>query len=217
MNGSKFATRLMLLGAPGAGKGTQAVRLVDELGIPQISTGDLLRNAVAAGTALGKEAQSYMGAGKLVPDELVLSLVVARLAEPDAAKGYILDGFPRNLSQAEALVSRGIVLDRVLSLDVPKEALMERLTGRRICRACQASYHLSFNPTKVEGICDRCGGETYQRKDDSADVIANRLDVYEAQTAPLLDYYEKMGILRRVNGTGSIEGIYAALKDALVM
>lgn len=212
-----IATRLMLLGAPGAGKGTQAVRLVDELGIPQISTGDLLRNAVAQGTDLGKEAQTYMAAGKLVPDELVLSLVVARLSEPDAAKGYILDGFPRNISQAEALVARGIKLDRVLSLDVPKEELMGRLTGRRICRACQASYHLTFNPSKKEGVCDRCGGELYQRKDDSADVIANRLEVYEAQTAPLLDYYEKAGILRRIPGTGSIEGIYAAIQNALVM
>lgn len=212
-----IATRLMLLGAPGAGKGTQAVRLVDELGIPQISTGDLLRNAVAQGTDLGKEAQTYMAAGKLVPDELVLSLVVARLSEPDAAKGYILDGFPRNISQAEALVARGIKLDRVLSLDVPKEELIGRLTGRRICRACQASYHLTFNPSKKEGVCDRCGGELYQRKDDSADVIANRLEVYEAQTAPLLDYYEKAGILRRIPGTGSIEGIYAAIQNALVM
>lgn len=212
-----IATRLMLLGAPGAGKGTQAVRLVDELGIPQISTGDLLRNAVAQGTDLGKEAQTYMAAGKLVPDELVLSLVVARLSEPDAANGYILDGFPRNISQAEALVARGIKLDRVLSLDVPKEELIGRLTGRRICRACQASYHLTFNPSKKEGVCDRCGGELYQRKDDSADVIANRLEVYEAQTAPLLDYYEKAGILRRIPGTGSIEGIYAAIQNALVM
>lgn len=209
------ATRLMLLGAPGAGKGTQAVRLVDELHIPQVSTGDLLRAAVSKKTPLGIEAKTYMEQGKLVPDELVLSLVEARLQESDAAPGYILDGFPRNIAQAEALIARGIVLERVVSLNVPKERLIERLTGRRICRACQASYHVAFNPTKVEGICDRCGGETYQRQDDTLEVISNRLSVYTAQTAPLLEFYEKRGILRVIDGEGEIDAIYARLLDAL--
>ncbi len=210
-----LATKLILLGPPGAGKGTQSARIVDALGIPQVSTGDLLRAARKAGTELGNQAKAFMDAGKLVPDELVLSLVEERLAQPDAQKGYILDGFPRNTAQAEALGSRGVVVERVVSLTVPNAELMDRLTGRRVCRECGASFHMTFAPTKVEAVCDRCGGETYQRKDDNAEVISQRLETFEAQTAPLVAFYEQAGVLRTVDGRGGVEEIYAAIEAAL--
>lgn len=204
--------RLVLLGAPGAGKGTQAKKLIEKHGIPQISTGDLLRAAVAAGTQLGKEAKSFMDKGELVPDRVVLGMVAERLKQDDSKKGYILDGFPRNTAQAQALDTMlrelKMSLDAALSVDVPKEDLMKRLTGRRTCRSCNQMYNVYFSPSKKEGVCDKCGGELYQRDDDREETIRKRLDVYEAQTAPLIDYYKKAGILKSVNGTGDIDAIF---------
>lgn len=210
-----LAKRLILLGPPGAGKGSQSARLVEELGIPQISTGDLLREARKAGTELGRKAQAYMDAGELVPDELVLQLVEERLRADDAKEGYILDGFPRNEPQAKALEERRIAVARVVSIEVPREELVRRLTGRRVCRQCGATYHVDFKPTAKPGVCDRCGGETYQRSDDSLDVIDSRLRVYEENTAPLVAHYERTGKLRRVDGAGSFDAVYGNIKAAL--
>lgn len=211
--------RLVLLGAPGAGKGTQAKKLVEKYGIPQISTGDLLRAAVAAGTPLGKEAKSYMDKGELVPDSVVLGMVEERLKQDDCKKGYILDGFPRNTAQAEALdkmlASLNMPLTAALSVDVPFDDLMKRLTGRRTCKACGQMYNVYFNPPKKEGVCDKCGGELFQRDDDKEETIRKRLEVYNAQTAPLIDYYRKMGILKSVAGTGSIDDIFKKVCDVL--
>lgn len=213
--------RLVLLGAPGAGKGTQAKILVEKYAVPQISTGDLLRAAVAAGTALGKEAKSYMDKGELVPDSVVLGMVEERLKQDDCKKGYILDGFPRNTKQAEALdnmlSSLGMSLTAALSVDVPFEDLMKRLTGRRTCKACGQMYNIYFNASKKEGVCDKCGGELFQRDDDKEETIKKRLEVYNAQTAPLIDYYGKKGILKSVAGTGSIDDIFKKVCDALAL
>lgn len=209
------AHRLILLGPPGAGKGTQSERLVKALSVPQISTGDLLRGARNAGTELGNQAKVYMDTGALVPDELVLALVEERLAAPDAARGYILDGFPRNEAQAEALTARKVELERVVNLVVSDELLVDRLSGRRICRKCGASYHVAFRPTAHEGVCDVCGGEVYQRPDDAAGVIAQRLEVYREQTAPLVAYYEKAGILRTVAGHGEMDEVFERIVEAL--
>jgi len=204
--------RLVLLGAPGAGKGTQAKKLIVKYGIPQISTGDILRKAVADGTPLGKEAKIVMDKGELVPDSIVIGLVKERLAQDDCKKGYILDGFPRNTSQAETLdkVLSGMKasLDVALSVDIDKDILMKRLTGRRTCKKCQQMYNVYFSPSKKDGICDKCGGELFQRDDDKEATIKNRLDVYEKSTAPLIAYYGKKGILKSVNGVGSIDGIF---------
>jgi adenylate kinase len=211
--------RLVLLGAPGAGKGTQAKKLVEKYGLPQISTGDLLRAAVAAGTPLGKEAKSYMDKGELVPDTVVLGMVEERIKQDDCKKGFILDGFPRNVAQAEALdkmlASLNMPLTAALSVDVPFEDLMKRLTGRRTCKACGQMYNIYFTPPQKEGICDKCGGELFQRGDDKEDTIKKRLEVYNAQTAPLIDYYGKKGILKSVAGTGSIDEIFKKVCDAL--
>ncbi|MCL4456287.1 MAG: adenylate kinase [Nitrospirae bacterium] len=211
--------RLVLLGAPGAGKGTQAKIIVEKYGVPQISTGDLLRAAVAAGTALGKEAKSYMDKGELVPDSVVLGMVEERLKQDDCKKGYILDGFPRNTKQAEALdnmlSSLSMSLTAALSVDVPFEDLMKRLTGRRTCKACGQMYNVYFNAPKKEGVCDKCGGELFQRDDDKEDTIKKRLEVYNAQTAPLIDYYGKKNILKSVSGTGSIDDIFKKVCEAL--
>lgn len=211
--------RLVLLGAPGAGKGTQAKKLIEKYGIPQISTGDILRQAVANGTPLGKEAKSYMDKGELVPDSVVLGLVEERLKQNDTGKGYILDGFPRNTAQAGALdtilKNLGKPLTAAVSVDVPLEDLMKRLTGRRTCKSCGQMYNVYFNSPKKEGVCDKCGGELYQRDDDKEATIRKRLEVYEAQTAPLADYYSKMGILKSVNGTGSIDDIFNKLTKAI--
>jgi adenylate kinase len=206
---------LVFLGAPGAGKGTQAKRLVEKYGIPQISTGDLLRAAVAAGTALGKEAKSYMDRGELVPDSVVLGMVKERLSQDDCKKGFILDGFPRNVAQAEALdkmlAEMNMPLDIALNLDVPFDDLMKRLTGRRTCKSCGQMYNVYYSPSKVEGKCDKCGGELFQRDDDKEETIKKRLDVYRAQTEPLIDYYSKKGILKSVSGTGSIDEIFNSI------
>ena len=204
--------RLVLLGAPGAGKGTQAKKLVDKFGIPQISTGDILIKAVADGTPLGKEAKIIMDKGELVPDSVVIGLVKERLAQDDCKNGYILDGFPRNTAQAEeldkVLSEMNAPLDVALSVDVDKNDLMKRLTGRRTCRGCQQMYNIHFSPPQKEGVCDKCGGELYQRDDDKEETIKNRLDVYEKATAPLIDYYGKKGILKSVEGVGSIDDIF---------
>lgn len=204
--------RLVLLGAPGAGKGTQAKKLIEEYGMPQISTGDLLRAAVGAGTDLGKEAKSFMDKGELVPDSVVLGMVEERLQQDDAKNGYILDGFPRNTAQAEALDAMldklGMSLDAALSVDVPLEDLMKRLTGRRTCNSCGQMYNVHFSAPAAENECDKCGGELLQRDDDKEETIEKRLEVYQQQTEPLIDYYRNKGILKSVSGTGNIDEIY---------
>ena len=211
--------RLVLLGAPGAGKGTQAKKLIEKYSIPQISTGDILRKAVADGTPLGKEAKSYMDSGGLVPDSVVIGLVKERLAQDDCKAGYILDGFPRTTPQAEeldnVLSAMNSPLDVALSVDVDKDDLMKRLTGRRTCKSCQQMYNIHFSAPKKDGVCDKCGGELYQRDDDQEDTIRNRLDVYEKSTAPLIDYYGNKGILKAVKGEGSIDDIFNQIVSIL--
>ncbi|MEK7698466.1 MAG: adenylate kinase [Nitrospirota bacterium] len=211
--------RLVLLGAPGAGKGTQAKKLIEKHGIPQISTGDILRKAVADGTPLGKEAKSYMDKGDLVPDKVVIGLIEDRLKQPDCKKGFILDGFPRNTAQAETLDAMlkklNMPLDSALSVDVPKDDLTKRLTGRRTCKGCQQMYNVYFSPPKKNGVCDKCGGELFHRDDDKEETIKRRLDVYDAQTAPLISYYKKSGILKSVIGVGSIDEIFKKVCSVL--
>lgn len=211
--------RLVLLGAPGAGKGTQAKILIEKYGMPQISTGDLLRAAVAAGTALGKEAKVIMDKGELVPDSVVLGMVEERLKQDDCKKGYILDGFPRNTVQAEALdkmlASLNMSLTAALSVDVPFDDLMKRLTGRRTCKACGQMYNVYFKAPAKEGVCDKCNGELFQRDDDKEATIKKRLEVYSAQTEPLIGYYKNKGILKSVSGTGSIDEIFKKVTEAL--
>jgi adenylate kinase len=203
--------RLIFLGPPGAGKGTQARQLAHEWGVPQIATGDMLREAVAAGTPLGLEAKRIMDEGALVPDDVIVDLIAERLRQPDAAKGFILDGFPRTCGQAEALdrllKDLGQKLDAVLYFRVAEPELVRRLSGRRICRRCQTAFHVVSAPPARAGVCDRCGGELYQRDDDSEATVRNRLQVYERQTAPLLDYYGNRGALTAIEGEGSIEAI----------
>ncbi len=207
-----MATRVVLLGAPGAGKGTQAKMLIDKFKIPQISTGDILRKAVADGTPLGKEAKAIMESGGLVSDKIVLGLVEERLKQPDCKNGFILDGFPRNTAQAEALdkLLAGVKmpLTVALTVDVEKGELMKRLTGRRTCKSCQQMYNIYFSPPKKEGVCDKCGGVLFQRDDDKEETIKKRLDVYDTQTAPLISYYNKKGIMKTVKGVGSIDDIF---------
>lgn len=213
------SVRLVLLGAPGAGKGTQAKKLIEMVGIPQISTGDLLRAAVSEGTELGIEAKSFMDKGELVPDSVVLGMMKERLQDDDCKKGFILDGFPRNTAQAEALDAMleelGMPLDSALSVDVPLEDLMKRLTGRRTCKDCGQMYNIYFSPPATEGKCDKCGGELYQRDDDQEETIQKRLEVYTQQTAPLIDYYSGKGILKSLSGTGSIDDIFANVTATL--
>jgi adenylate kinase len=202
---------IVFLGPPGAGKGTQAKILIERYGIPQISTGDMLREHRAKGTELGKKAQEYMDKGQLVPDEIILGMVKKRLSQPDCQKGFILDGFPRTVAQAEALdkllSEMGKKLDFALALIVPDDLLVERLTGRRTCKICGMMYHIKYKPPKVEGKCDVCGGELYQRPDDNEETVRNRLKVYHEQTAPLIEYYKNKGILREIDGSKSIEEI----------
>ncbi|GAV25953.1 adenylate kinase [Carboxydothermus islandicus] len=211
--------KLLIMGPPGAGKGTQAEKIVKEFGITHISTGDMFRAALKNQTPLGLKAKEYMDKGELVPDEIVIAMVEERISAPDCAKGFLLDGFPRTIPQAEALDKKlsemGITLDGVINIEVPREELIERLTGRRVCRQCGATYHVKFNPPKVEGVCDACSGELYQRSDDSLETVSNRLDVYEAQTAPLKEYYAKTGLLKNIDGTKSIEEVFASIKNAL--
>ena len=196
---------LILLGAPGAGKGTQAELLVHKLSIPAISTGNMLREAIAEGTALGMEAKSYMDKGNLVPDELILGIVADRVAQPDCAGGFILDGVPRTLAQAEVLEAKGVKIDYVVSIEVNDSEIESRMTGRRVCSHCGASYHIVANPPKVNGICDECGGELIVRKDDAPETVRNRLKVYHSTTEVLKDFYAKSGRLVKVNGSQPIE------------
>jgi adenylate kinase len=213
--------RIVLLGGPGSGKGTQAKKLVDTLGIPQISTGDIFRAALKEGTPMGLKAKTYMDKGELVPDDVVIGVVEERLTKPDLDKGYMLDGFPRTLAQAEALdkilVSQSKTINHAILVDVPDEELVARLSGRRTCRNsdCGKMYHVMFNPSKREGICDACGSELYQRDDDSEATIRERLTVYNKQTAPLIDYYDKKQLLRRVAGVGPIDEIFASIQKVL--
>jgi len=208
----------ILLGPPGAGKGTQAKLMIDKWNTPQVSTGDILRAAVREGTELGVEAKGFMDRGELVPDRVVIGIIAERLREDDAADGFILDGFPRTIPQAEALQKildeLGRNIDHVISIEVDDEELVTRLTGRRMCKGCGESFHVVFNPSAKEGICDRCGGELYQRDDDTEETIRQRLAVYSEQTQPLIAYYEKQGKLRRIEGTGSIEEIFSRVLDA---
>ena len=198
--------KLILLGAPGAGKGTQAELLVQQLEIPSISTGNMLREAMANGSELGKQVKQYMDAGLLVPDELVLSLVAERVTQPDCANGYILDGVPRTLVQAEVLDAKGVEIDHVVSLEIDDNVIAGRMTGRRVCAACGASYHITANPPKQEGVCDLCGKELVIRKDDTPETVLKRLEVYHASTEVLKDYYAKQGKLCLIEGNQSIEG-----------
>ena len=212
--------KLLIMGPPGAGKGTQAEVLVKELGLTHISTGDMFRAAIKEGTEMGKKAKEYMDKGALVPDEVVVGMVKERLSKPDCAGSFLLDGFPRTLDQAKALDATlkemGIQLNGVINIAVPREKLMARLTGRRVCKGCGASYHVIFNQPQVEGRCNGCAGELYQRSDDNEEAVGNRLDVYEAQTQPLIDYYSEQGLLLNINGDQEInkvlEEILARLK-----
>ncbi len=205
---------MILLGAPGAGKGTQAAFITAKLGIPSISTGNLLRKAMADGTELGKQAAAYMSAGRLVPDELVLGLVKERLAQPDCAKGVIFDGFPRNLDQAAAL-DELTHIDLALLLDVSDETIVERMSGRRFCPVCQATYHVVSAPPKTEGVCDKCGAKLTIRKDDDPAVVRDRLAVYHSQTEPIVKYYQDKGVLKTVDGQAGLEGTTALVAEAI--
>ena len=197
---------LILLGAPGAGKGTQAELLIEKLGIPGISTGNMLREAIKNGTELGMKVKSYMDGGLLVPDELIMGIVAERVAKADCANGFILDGVPRTLAQAEALDAAGVRIDHVISIEIDDSVIEGRMTGRRVCSACGGSFHVVANPPKVEGVCDLCGGELVIRKDDAPETVRKRLDVYHAQTEVLMDYYGKQGKIRHIEGNQSIEG-----------
>lgn len=206
---------LILLGAPGAGKGTQAELLVKKLSIPAISTGNMLREAIANGTELGKKAKQFMDEGALVPDELILGIIGDRVAQSDCAKGFILDGVPRTLAQAEALEAKGIRIDHVVSIEVDDSVIEGRMTGRRVCGKCGASYHVVANPPKVEGVCDSCGSELVIRKDDKPETVRKRLEVYHATTEVLKDFYGKLGRLCVVNGDQSIEGANEEILKAI--
>lgn len=207
------------MGPPGAGKGTQAEKLTEILNIPHISTGDMFRKAIKDQTDLGKQAKSFMDKGELVPDEVTVGIVKDRIKEEDCKNGFLLDGFPRTVVQANALGKMledlGIKLDSVINVEVPYKDLIGRLTGRRICRSCGATYHMIFNPPKDEGVCDKCGGELYQRDDDTEETAKNRLLVYEKQTAPLLEYYNNTGLLVNINGNQLMEEVLAEILKVL--
>jgi adenylate kinase len=210
--------RVVLLGPPGAGKGTQARRLAARWSVPQIATGDMLREAVAHGTPLGLEARRYMDAGELVPDTVIIGLVRERLAQPDGRKGFVLDGFPRTMAQAEALdrslAAEGTPLERVVLFDVAEEELVARLSGRRVCRNCGRNYHLTLSPPRVSGRCDVCGGELVQRTDDEEGPVRRRLAVYLRDTRPLVEYYRRRGLLTSISGVGPVDAVHAALVTA---
>ena len=206
---------LILLGAPGAGKGTQAELLIEKLSIPAISTGNMLRDAIANGTDLGKQVKQYMDGGLLVPDELILGIVAERVTQPDCKNGFILDGVPRTLAQAEALDAKGVRIDHVVSIEIDDEVIEGRMTGRRVCGKCGASNHVTANPPKTDGICDQCGSELVIRKDDAPETVRKRLVVYHESTEVLKDYYAKSGKLRIVNGNQPIEQANQDILDAI--
>jgi adenylate kinase len=210
---------LVFMGLPGAGKGTQAEKIVDHFQIPHISTGDMFRSAIKEGTPLGKEAKSYMDRGELVPDEVTIGIVNERLAKDDCKKGFLLDGFPRTVAQAEALENMLALADRkidhVIYIEVSRDLLLARLTGRRICKECGATYHTEFNPPKTEGVCDKCGGELYQRADDNEETVATRLDVNIKQQESLLNFYEGLGYLRTVDGNQDINKVFEDISNLL--
>lgn len=207
--------KLIFLGPPGAGKGTQAAIISKSLNIPTISTGDMLRAAVKAGTDLGKQAKALIDAGKLVPDEVIIPMVAQRVAQADCENGYILDGVPRTIAQAEELEMAGIIFDHVISIETDDAVVMNRLAGRRVCPGCGATFHVTGNPPKVEGMCDQCGEKLIQRKDDAAETIAHRLEVYHSETEPLKEFYAKRGLLRAVEDTGGINSTNAIIMDIL--
>jgi adenylate kinase len=211
--------KLLIMGRPGAGKGTQAVNIKEYYKIPHISTGDMFRAAIKNQTKLGLLAKSYMESGALVPDEVTIGIVQERLLEDDCKEGFLLDGFPRTIAQAEALdkflSSNGIKLDAVLDVNVPAEILVRRMVGRRVCKNCGATYHVEFNPSKVEGICDNCGTQLIQRPDDTESTAVNRLSVYDSQTAPLLEFYSKKNILKTVNGDQPLDKVFEDIKEVL--
>lgn len=207
--------KLILLGAPGAGKGTQAEIISKKLNIPTISTGNILRAAVKNGTPVGLKAKEYMDAGKLVPDEVIIGVITERLAEADCKGGFILDGVPRTIAQAEALDAAGVRFDRVLSLEITDQEIEERMSGRRVCSKCGASFHIHARPTKVEGVCDNCGGPVVQRDDDKPETVRHRLEVYHQQTEPLKDYYQAKGLLTLVDNRPTIEATTQAIMEAL--
>ena len=211
--------RLILLGPPGAGQGTQASSIVAEYGITHISTGDIFRHNIKNETELGKKVKSYLDKGQLVPDELTIDLVWDRLSKDDCKKGFLLDGFPRTINQAEALQKgleeRGLKLDKVINIDVDKNILVKRLSGRRVCKNCGETYHIDNKPTLKDGVCDKCSGEVIQRADDNEKTVLDRIEVYEKQTFPLIDFYKNLGLILTVDGTLSIEDVFSQIKESL--
>ena len=211
--------RIILLGPPGAGKGTQAAGIVEKYNIPHISTGDIFRKNIKEGTDLGKKAKEYIDQGLLVPDELAVGLVTDRITQADCENGFMLDGFPRNVSQAEQLDAflkeNNIELSNVINIEVDKNILVSRAVGRRICKSCGATYHVEFNPPKIEGVCNVCQGELYQRADDNEETVSKRIQVYLDETRPLADYYAKVGILSNINGQQSIDEVFGDIVAAL--
>ena len=211
--------KIIMLGAPGAGKGTQAKMIADKYGVPHVSTGDIFRANIKNGTELGMEAKKYMDQGLLVPDELTVKILLDRVSQPDCKNGYVLDGFPRTIPQAEvldkALAELGESIDYAIDVDVPDENIVKRMSGRRACVGCGATYHIVYNPTKVEGKCDTCGADLILRDDDKPETVKKRLDVYHEQTQPLIDYYKAKGILKEVDGTVDMKDVFAAITDIL--
>ncbi len=211
--------KIIMLGAPGAGKGTQAEMISEKYGLPHISTGDIFRANIKNGTELGKEAKKYMDQGQLVPDELTVKILLDRVAQDDCKNGYVLDGFPRTIPQAEVLDAEltklGDKVDFAINVDVPDDNIINRMSGRRACVSCGATYHVVFNPTKVEGVCDKCGANLILRDDDKPETVKNRLDVYHKQTQPLIDFYSKKGILKEVDGTVAMNEVFNAITAIL--
>ena len=211
--------KIIMLGAPGAGKGTQAKKIAEKYGIPHISTGDIFRANIKGGTELGLKAKTFMDQGKLVPDEITIGMLMDRIKDADCANGYVLDGFPRTIPQAEsltaALAAQGEAIDYAVNVDVPDENIITRMSGRRACLSCGATYHIQFNPPKKEGVCDTCGSTLVLRDDDKPETVKNRLAVYHEQTQPLIDYYQKAGVLKEVDGTQDLNKVFADIVEIL--